>query len=1448
MANYLPVLITSISANATPDDSALVTLPRGQVDYLSHEWQEEDVWRSWRNMTRQKNEITNGVRLENASWRTWWKQRNKLKTISPETLNWLKDSDVTWLYGPLHTAVEWTPPPKPTPVPDTVDAANPASAHDRLDLSSSSASRRAPRPAPYKPILKHRSISELLTSDLPPTSPIFSPVESEDEQSDTTKQNTQANRTDPTTLVSHSQFSSKLAGKRPTLTHTKSDTHITRWGPSRAFRKDSPPRIDPPGFDSSQAHGYFPPVSSSSNSPSSLSQPSTNGSIRASLSQDSNSSESGGNGGGVTSSGGDTRGGHHSHSHGTTTHKKKHISFNTFVEQCIAIEKPKKNASGYFGASAGAQIGWPAGRVNYADDDGYDEDEEDSEDEEDEIYAAGGSQWHTPRQSGARAVRNDSDSPIEEEDDDDEEDDGIIEMRSSSSSYRARTPKPTPKKFPRSQSKVSTASSSSSTSNSSYGSGSNSNSTLDTTNSSPSGSLSPSRRTPSNNSYNRKSPNTSSSSTPNTNDIRTLNRRASNGSTSTYRPSSTRRGPPPLIRTTSDSHSHSHQQHRVNVTIAPIAPTILKTTGVWAENFGDDGASDDGFGFASGFPWTENRQHGYGRNGYHSDSGNYGSFGIGRGSSRGFYGGAEDETQESDGTPVELVYVPPLGSNYLLSLGVGDESPEYDHHHVQYGGFRGGKRGGYFEEDEDSGHVEQVEDVNAVYHHPPNAGMASVGFSVGGPSSSQRPVNGATAGAGSAPIPIHHSHSSSALNAHAHGGVPNVVVNPGGPLSSSVPNIVYRGARAIPRQQPEVEEEDAYDFFEGPDLGEDYYYARRGGRGYERERESDKAYAAAAAAAASTKSPTLTVPSNAGYGSSKSERDRDRGSDRRHSRSHHGSGFGGGGAGEERQSRSRSRSQSRTPSPAFTVSPTVGGTATPAPAPASASSSSSNPLLGVGTGVVVVGRRRSSSASSPSGPNTWITGGGAPASNSAEQRLSPPARGRQQDLASSTTNRSSATSGQPARGRSSTRTSSSSSWERERGSSAAGSLTGSPIGSLSPGPDGLGRAGSGVGIGAVLGGAAVLAGGGRADREREREKDKDRERERGRERRGRDRTSGKVLTASETESMASGSGSLGRDDTASVDSSSVSASFTGSVSGVGTESGSSGSRTVAPTAHMESSFYSTTSSSSSSTNTSNSTIMAAPATVVPSPSPAGDDEGVDVEMQFFRRAEEEMRRRSVPTPSNSPVVEMRRMAPNGVGDPPKSASTSTSNSNSSGGTTPTGATTPSPPLSTSNAEAPLFAPVPSTAAALAMKRAGSPGLNYGRSSASPVGGISASQPLSASVGSNSNPNSPSNKLRPPPLIPPPAGVAKPSTSFTAVSSPRSAGAVAGLSSPASASAVVSAPVSAPTAAAVARARSPPVSEKESSGTIVGKAVDMVSSAGAFLGWWSRDTTTATEGQ
>jgi hypothetical protein len=68
--------------------SDVPTLPCGQVDYLTYEWQEEEVRCSWRNMTKQKHEIHNGIRLENASWRTWWQYQNNLSTVAPETLNW----------------------------------------------------------------------------------------------------------------------------------------------------------------------------------------------------------------------------------------------------------------------------------------------------------------------------------------------------------------------------------------------------------------------------------------------------------------------------------------------------------------------------------------------------------------------------------------------------------------------------------------------------------------------------------------------------------------------------------------------------------------------------------------------------------------------------------------------------------------------------------------------------------------------------------------------------------------------------------------------------------------------------------------------------------------------------------------------------------------------------------------------------------------------------------------------------------------------------------------------------------------------------------------------------------------------------------------------------------------------------------------------------------------
>ncbi|KAJ5086286.1 hypothetical protein NUU61_007593 [Penicillium alfredii] len=114
--------VCAIQAPAA-DDTAIEVEPSRHVDYLAHDWREEDIWASWRYVTTRKNIYSNGVRLENASWRTWAKAKNNLGTISPETLNWLKDCDVTWLYGPLKTAGDYasdvSPPPSRLETPNS---------------------------------------------------------------------------------------------------------------------------------------------------------------------------------------------------------------------------------------------------------------------------------------------------------------------------------------------------------------------------------------------------------------------------------------------------------------------------------------------------------------------------------------------------------------------------------------------------------------------------------------------------------------------------------------------------------------------------------------------------------------------------------------------------------------------------------------------------------------------------------------------------------------------------------------------------------------------------------------------------------------------------------------------------------------------------------------------------------------------------------------------------------------------------------------------------------------------------------------------------------------------------------------------------------------------------------------------------------------------------------
>ncbi|KAA1094620.1 hypothetical protein PGT21_026851 [Puccinia graminis f. sp. tritici] len=333
-----------------PDDNDVQTrLPSRCVDYLSHNWDESDVWTSWKAMTRHKNEMANGVRLENASWRTWAKQRSNLKTISPETLNWLKDSDVTWLYGPLHTAVDPVPPAKISSIQDrfnldgqpqsTPPSQPPSTANSR---PGSSASMRSSK-APGKPILKHRSLSEILGVGLSRSGESASEDGSEDGKA----------RPDQPKRA------------RVSIAHASSDSTLVKLGNAGVARGSSPTIIN--GYDSSDL--------ATSGDDSDVAR-------RTSAMR-----------------------GHSSHaSNGPDDVKpKKHISFSHRVEQCIAVDSEEERGS-YANKSQlrpPGRAGEPVVGSNVLED-------EDDDDDDDDVLTFRSS---APRQAGLHAVSQRYTSP-----------------------------------------------------------------------------------------------------------------------------------------------------------------------------------------------------------------------------------------------------------------------------------------------------------------------------------------------------------------------------------------------------------------------------------------------------------------------------------------------------------------------------------------------------------------------------------------------------------------------------------------------------------------------------------------------------------------------------------------------------------------------------------------------------------------------------------------------------------------------------------------------------------------------------------------------------------------------------------------------------------------------------------------------------------------------------
>lgn len=120
----LPILSTN------PKEVTLVTTqPPMAVDYFSYELTSGQYHSCWKNITNNQfmkqcelsnidnisklkrvqpmddlmtfMPTTSRVRLENACWRAWYKNMNKLKELDPAKINWFKENDVTVLYGPL---------------------------------------------------------------------------------------------------------------------------------------------------------------------------------------------------------------------------------------------------------------------------------------------------------------------------------------------------------------------------------------------------------------------------------------------------------------------------------------------------------------------------------------------------------------------------------------------------------------------------------------------------------------------------------------------------------------------------------------------------------------------------------------------------------------------------------------------------------------------------------------------------------------------------------------------------------------------------------------------------------------------------------------------------------------------------------------------------------------------------------------------------------------------------------------------------------------------------------------------------------------------------------------------------------------------------------------------------------------------------------------------------
>lgn len=344
------------------------------------------------------------------------------------------------------------------------------------------------------------------------------------------------------------------------------------------------------------------------------------------------------------------------------------------------------------------------------------------------------------------------------DDDDEDVDDGIIEMRTS----RHSMSKAPGQSSARSQSKMSNSSSSStSTINSALSNHSGTSSTTDT-------SLSPARKDDDISQRQRRG-STRSDYLPGPASPPQLHHRLSTSSQSSNATVIARKRSSNMGRRRPSAYLENHV-HLNHVTIAPIAPTMLKTTGVgnaW-DGFGSGyGHKHTPYSSSAGGAWID----GFGDDGY-SDDGSAPRWEYGSGA-----GDAKRERRRSTvgsdaGTPVELVYLPPIGRYAGMDVTSSSRWKRRKVSKEQYP---------VVDDELDLDDEEEQNGDEKVYHHQ-EAYFSASGQDRFSESPGQIPI------ANAYPVP------------------PRAIIVQG----ESVGN---NGDEA---------EEDAYDYFGGPDLGEDF--------------------------------------------------------------------------------------------------------------------------------------------------------------------------------------------------------------------------------------------------------------------------------------------------------------------------------------------------------------------------------------------------------------------------------------------------------------------------------------------------------------------------------------------------------------------------------------------------------------------------------------------------